>query len=257
MDNATISLALSDFLPSLLYLAGGYFLVRILRAINERELAGMFMAGTAFAAFAGFAKAASKVADAVAVRPVTESGFLYDQMFPTMAVGFLATGVAIIFGARRFSGRDTAGARTRFAEAASWLSPLAAGAFLGLAYALVMAANVHAELRPHFLDIKRISMLAMIFLQFATMGILAWFCFKEGSRLGGSLAILSIVSMLLMGALGSGSMQARFQDRILMNWIDQSVNIVAQGAYLCASIALWYRARAGKMAAAGARRITA
>jgi len=257
MENATLTLALSDFLPSLLYLAGGFFLVRILRAINERELAGMFMAGTAFAAFAGFAKAASKLADAIAVRPVTESGFLYDQMFPSMAVGFLATGVAIILGARRFSGRDSAGERTRFAEAASWLSPLAAGLFLGLSYALVMAANAHAELRPHFLDIKRFSMLAMIFLQLATMGILAWFCFREGARLGGSLAILSIVAMLLMGALGSGSMQARFQDRILMNWIDQSVNIVAQGAYLCASLALWSRARAGKMAAAGKRRVAA
>lgn len=257
MENATFSLALSDFLPSLLYLAGGYFLVRILRAINERELAGMFMAGTAFAAFAGFAKAASKVADAIAIRPVTESGFLYDQMFPTMAVGFLATGAAIIFGARRFSGRDSSGERTRFAEAASWLSPLAAGIFLGLAYALVMAANAHEGLRPHLLDIKRFSMLAMILLQLATMGILAWFCFREGARLGGSLAILSIVAMLLMGALDSDSMQARFQDRILMNWVDQSVNIVAQGAYLCASLALWSRARAGKMAAAGKRRVTA
>ena len=255
MENATMALALSDYLPPLLYLLGGFYIVRILRAMDEREIAGMYMAGSGLAFLAGLAKATSKVIDAAAARPVTESGFLYDQMFPTMAVGFLATGVAIILGARRFSGRDSKGEKTRFAEVASWTSPFLAGLFLGLAFALVMAANAVPALRLHLSAVKRGSMIAMIALQLATVGILAWFAFRERSRLGGSLAVASIVAMLAMGALGSESMQSRFADRILMNWIDQAVNIVAQGTFLGASISLWLLARNGRIKGAKRRRI--
>lgn len=247
MGKASFVLALSDYLAPLLYLGGAFFLVRILRKMGERELSAMFMAGAGLAFLAGFLKASSKVLDAAASRPVTESGFLYDQMFPVMAIGFLATAVAVILGARRYSGRDSTGERTRFAESSAWISPFAAGLFLGGAIALVFASGASSALRAHFLEVKRWSMLAMIVLQLSTMGIMSWFCFREGSRAGGILAILSILAMLGTGALASPSMEARFSDRILMNWIDQSVNVAAQLAFLGAAYALWRRAVSGKV----------
>ena len=255
MESVSLGLALSDLVPPLLYLAGAFFTVRFMRLLGERELSGMFMAGTFLAFLSGLMKVASKLADAVAGRPLTESGFLYDQMFPMMAVGFLATASAIVLGARRYTGRDARGERTRFAETASWVSPFAAGLFLGLAFALAIVANGTAPaLRPHLVQVKRLSMIAMIVLQLATMGILAWFGFKERIPLAGAFAVVSIAAMLAMGALGSSSMQARFENRILMNWIDQGVNVVAQGGFLVAAVAVWSRVRAGKVPMAIAER---
>ncbi len=85
-------------------------------------------------------------------------------------------------------------------------------------------------------------------LQLATVGIVAWFAFGEGAWMGGGLAVVSMLAMLAMGALASASVQARFADRIFMNWLDQTVNIAAQVAFLGAAVALWRRASRGHIA---------
>ncbi|MBU0927457.1 MAG: hypothetical protein KKA67_06885 [Spirochaetes bacterium] len=255
METVTLGMAISDAAPPLLYLAASFFTVRFMRLMGERELSGMFMAGSLLAFLSGAFKVSAKIGDALARRPVTEAGFLYDQMFPMMAVGFLATAAAVVLGARRFSGRDRRGERTRFAETASWVSPFAAGVFLGLAFALVMAVNGPAPgLKAHFLELKRYSMLAMVLLQLSTMGILAWFSFRERATAAGVLSIASIAAMLLMGMLASPSTQARFENRILMNWIDQAVNMTAQAAFLGAAIIVWDRVRKGAVEGVGKER---
>lgn len=60
--------------------------------------------------------------------------------------------------------------------------------------------------------------------------------------LSGALLALSIVAMLAMGALGSPSFQAKFSSHLLMNWVDQAVNIIAQGCYLGAAWIAYGRA---------------
>ena len=249
MEAVSMFMALSDFIPPLLYLAGCWCIVATMRRMGERELSHMFMAGAGLAFLSGVLKASSKVLDAAAGRPVTETGFLYDHMFPMMAVGFLATAVAIILGARRYSGRDTRGRRTPFAETSSWVSPFLAGIFLGLAFGLVLAADYAApQLRPHLAQVKRWSMMAMIVLQLATIGILAWFSFRERIVAAGVLSVAAIVLMLAMGMLASPSMQARFEDRTLMNLLDQAVNVAAQGTFAAAALLVWLRAKAGGVA---------
>lgn len=246
MRPASLAMALADYLPTILYLLGCWHLVRLMRGMGARELAGMFMAGSLLAFASGVLKAGSKLADALAARPVTESGFLYDHMFPTMAAGFLATAAAMILAARRYSGRDAVGERTRFAETAAWASPFLGGLFLGLAFGLVLAADYAApSLRPHLLGLKRWSMAAMVVLQLATVGILAWFAFRERAPAAGIAAVASILCMLAMGALGSPSSSAAFGDRALFNWIDQTVNTAAQGTFLAAAAIMRKRAEAG------------
>jgi hypothetical protein len=247
MENVSVALALSDYLPVLLYLAGALLIVRLLRGRDQKRLATMFGFGAALAGLSGVLKATSKLLDAAAGRPLTETGFLYDHMFPMMAVGFLATATATVMAARRYSGRDPAGGRTPFSAAASWAFPFAAGLFLGLAFGLVLAADYAAPgLRPHLADVKRATMIAMIVLQLATLGILSWSAFREGAAAAGVLAGLSVVFMLAMGALGSPGMQARFADKLLMNLIDQAVNLAAQGCFLGAAWLLWKRETAAR-----------
>ncbi|MBL8967269.1 MAG: hypothetical protein JNG85_09680 [Spirochaetaceae bacterium] len=249
MGKASLAMALADFIPTLCYLGGAWFIVRMMRKMGERELAGMFMFGAFLAGLSGFLKALSKVLDAIAARPVTESGFLYDHMFPMMAAAFLATATAIILGARRYSGRDPRGERTKTAETLAWISPFAVGLFLGLAFGLVLAKNAGAGfLAGHFAAVKLGSMVAMIVLQLATVGILAWFSFREGVPAAGVLAVVSVAGMLAMGMLASPSLQARFEDRILMNWLDQFVNLATQGSFLAAAFLVWRKAREGLIA---------
>jgi len=243
-----MTMALTDYVPTLLYLVGSWYIVRMMRRLGERELAVMFMAGATLAGLAGVLKATSKLFDAVARRPVTETGFMYDQMFPVIAVGFMATATAIVLGARRYSGRDAKGERTAFAETAAWVSPFLAGIFLGLAVALVMSKDSNGgSLAQHFVAVKRGSMFAMIILQMATVGILAWFAFREKLPIAGFLAIVSIVTMLLMGMLASPSVQDRFSDKNLMNWVDQTVNLVCQATFVAAARIMWIQARDGRM----------
>jgi hypothetical protein len=230
---ATLGLALCDFAPILLYLGGALFTAGLMRSPGDGGAAAMFMAGSLIVFISGALKAASKLRDALAERPVSESGFLYDQMFPVMAVGFLATASAAILWTGRYEGTAAPG---EVARPLAMAAHIAAVLFLLAAIALSMSTNRQANrLRPAFLKIKRRSMFAMIAFELATLGVLSWFSFREGLALSGTLMAMSILAMLAMGALGSPAFQERFRSRILMNWVDQGVNILAQGCYLGAA----------------------
>jgi len=87
----------------------------------------------------------------------------------------------------------------------------------------------------------------MIVFQLATVGILAWFAFRERIAAAGVFAVISVIAMLAMGMLASPSTQAKFENRIFMNWIDQSVNVLTQASFLAAAYLVWRRANSGKI----------
>lgn len=233
MRNASLGLALVDFLPNILYLAGSLGVAGIISRGGGEGLATMMLAGAAIAFAAGCLKAASKLRDAMAGRPVKESGFLYDQMFPSMAAGFLATTASLIL----FAWQGAAGQ-----PLAAWAPGLSyavhGSALLPLACILAFAASANAPgavSRTAYRRFARIAMIAMIVLQLGGLGILAWLAFRSGSALAGTFFLLSILSMLAMGALGSPSVKGRFADQITMNWIDQGVNCLGQAFYAAAA----------------------
>jgi hypothetical protein len=232
-DRATLGLALCDFAPILLYLGGSLFMAGLMRGLGDGGDAAMFLAGSLLVFLSGALKAVSKLGDALAARPVTESGFLYDQMFPVMSIGFLATAMAAILWTWRYAGTAAPGELARpWAMAAH----IASAALLAAAVSLALSANRREpRFRPFFLAVKRRSMLAMIAFELATLGVLSWFAFRGGLAASGALLASSIVAMLAMGALGSPSFQAKFRSRLLMNWVDQAVNSLAQGCYLGAA----------------------
>lgn len=107
MRNASRGLALVDFAPNILYLAGSVGIAGNIARSGGDGLARMMLAGAVLAFLAGCLKAASKLRDAIVGRPVSESGFLYDHLFPSMATGFLATTSALILLGRRPGGRGS------------------------------------------------------------------------------------------------------------------------------------------------------
>ena len=233
MRNASRSLALVDFVPNVLYLAGSVGIAGNIVRSGGEGLARMTLAGALLAFLAGCLKAASKLRDAIAGRPVSESGFLYDQMFPSMAVGFLATASALILFARQGAAGQ---------PQAAWapgLSYAVHGAALSLLIGILVfaaAANAPGAVsRPAYRRQARIAMIAMIVLQLGGLGILSSLAFRSGSALAGAFFLLSILSMLAMGALGSPSMRGRFPDQITMNWVDQGVNCLGQAFYAAAA----------------------
>lgn len=233
MRNASRALALADFVPNILYLAGSAGIAANMSRSGGAGLARMVLAGAALAFLAGCLKASSKLRDAMAGRPVTESGFLYDQMFPSMAVGFLATTSSLM----AFARQGGAGKQTENWTSGSAYALLGALILLllGILFWAAAANRPSASSRPAYRKLARMAMAAMIILQLGGMGILAWLAFRSGAALAGVLLILSITSMLAMGALGSPSMKGRFVDRITMNWVDEGVNSLGQAFYAVAA----------------------
>lgn len=230
---ATLGLALCDFAPILLYLGGALFISGLMRGLGDGGDAAMFLAGSLLVFLSGALKAVSKLGDALAARPVTESGFLYDQMFPVMSIGFLATASAAILWTGRRAGSPAA---RELASLWAMAAHIASAALLAAAVFLALSANRREpRFRSAFLGVKRRSMPAMIAFELATLSVLSRFAFREGFAASGALLASSIVAMLAMGALGSPSFQAKFRSRLLMNWVDQAVNILAQGCYLGAA----------------------
>lgn len=237
-ERATLALALCDFAPILLYLGGSLLIAALMRSLGDGGNAAMFMAGSLLVFLSGALKAVSKLKDALAARPVSESGFLYDQMFPVMSIGFLATASAALLWTERSTGLAPRG---QWAAALAMVAHIAAAALLAAAVFLAASANRReSRLRPALLRIKRGSMLAMIAFELATLGVLSWFAFREGLAASGALLAASILAMLAMGALGSPAFQAKFRSRLAMNWVDQAVNILAQGCYLGAAVSAAY-----------------
>jgi hypothetical protein len=233
MRNASRALALVDFVPNILYLAGSVGIAGSLSRSGEAGLARMMLVGAALAFVAGCLKAASKLRDAMAGRPVSESGFLYDQMFPSMALGFLATTVSLILFARQGAAGQPA---TPWAPGLSYAVHGATLFLLAGLLAFAAAANAPAAVsRPAFRRLARMAMAAMIILELGSLGILAWLAFRSGPAPAGVLLILSIASMLAMGALGSPSMKGRFSDPVAMNWVDEGVNSLGQALYAAAA----------------------
>jgi hypothetical protein len=234
-EKASIALALCDFIPNLLYLAGSLTFATLMAGKDRASAARMFACGAVLVFAAGVLKAISKLGDAVSSRPVTEGGFLYDQMIPVMAIGFLATATAVI-GLLRRPAPTPSDAIVRIDAIVPIAVHFVAVVLLVTALVLSARANLPGQgLRPTFLKYKKISLIAMIVFQLVTVGVLAALAFRAHNALTGTLCVLSIAAMLAMGALGSPSVQARFQNRIAMNWLDEGVNILAQAAYLAAA----------------------
>jgi hypothetical protein len=234
-EKASLALALCDFIPNLLYLAGSLTFATLMAGEDRASAARMFACGAVLVFAAGLLKAISKLGDALSSRPVTEGGFLYDQMIPVMAIGFLAPAAAVIGLLRRPAPIPSASSGSIDAIAATAVHLIAV---LMLVAALVISARANLpgqNLRPAFLKYKKISLIAMIVFQLVTVGVLAALAFREHDALTGMLCVLSITAMLAMGALGSPDVQERFQNRIAMNWLDEAVNILAQAAYLAAA----------------------
>jgi hypothetical protein len=233
MRTASRGLALVDFVPNILYLVASLRIARMMSVAGAGGVALMMTVGAGLVFLAGILKAASKLRDAMAERPVSESGFLYDQMFPSMAIGFLATTSSLI----AFAGQGGAGR-----PAAAWApgpAYILHGALilllLGILSWAAAANRPGASSRPAYRKLARMAMAAMIVLQFGGLAILASFAFGAGATPAGVFVNLSIASMLAMAALASPSMRGRFPDPIAMNWVDQGVNCLGQAFYAAAA----------------------
>jgi hypothetical protein len=199
-------------------------------------LALMLAVSGFFGFFAGSLKAFSKVIDALKRRPVSEHGFLYDQMLPSMALAFLGSAASALF----------------FCFfPASWpsASPLALSlclhalfflAWLALLCLAVLANRGKTSARSALRLLRKPALIAMISFSLITMIAWAWLAIESAHWLSLSLFLASILAMLGMGPMGSSAFKTKVGSLNRANWIEQGVNIFSQAAYLAASVLLFF-----------------
>lgn len=97
-ESYSLSLALFDFVPTLAFLAGGFFLVKTAVICRGRACGRMVMAGTLLVFLGGFLKAGWKLLYTLGVADVQ---WMSQYQFVWSSVGFLGLCVAVIYMVRR------------------------------------------------------------------------------------------------------------------------------------------------------------
>lgn len=110
METYPLSLAIFDFFPTLAFLVGSFFLVRIAMLCRGKPTGRMVMAGTLLVFLGGFLKATWKLLYAANVADVQ---WMSQGQFVFSAFGFLGMCVAVIYmvrGLKKTGGAGTGGA---------------------------------------------------------------------------------------------------------------------------------------------------
>ena len=174
METYPLSLAVFDFLPTLIFLTGAYFLVRIGLLCRGKPTGRMIMAGTLLVFLGGFLKATWKLLYAAEVADIQ---WMSQGQFVLSAIGFLGMCVAVILMARGRKKTDIAKAGPVLAMAA-WKIP----------FLFVMTvASLGAE------------------------GILASMAFRRKATLAAAGFIIGVLGILAMGGLASAEQTLAMQ----------------------------------------------
>lgn len=164
MEDYPLSLALFDFLPTLAFLVGAFYLVKTSLICRGRPSSRMLMLSTLLVFLGGFTKALWKLLVAAEVADIF---WLGQVQFILSGIGFLGMCVAIIYMVRGHRKSATGGAMLSMAV---WKIP--------------------------FLFIMTISSLG-------ANGILAYMSFKRGMRPAAIGFVISVMGIIAMGSLAS------------------------------------------------------
>jgi len=164
METYPISLALFDFIPTIAFLIGGYFLVKISLMMHSRRCSQLAAASVLLIFMGGFLKATWKLLYATGTADVR---LMSEVQFFLVAPGFFIMMIVAILVARRR--RETI--EIPLLAIAPWKIPL-----LAIMVLSSMAAN----------------------------GILTYVSFKRGVPLAATGFIISFLCLVAMGAMASG-----------------------------------------------------
>ena len=174
METYPVSLALFDFVPTLAFLIGAFFLVRISLLSRGRKCSRMVMAGTLFVFLGGFLKAAWKLLYATGTADIQ---WMSQGQFVFSGIGFLGMCVAVILMVRGNRKSDAVKAGPVLAMAA-WKIP----------FLFVMTvASLGAE------------------------GILAYLAFRRKATLAAAGFVIGVLGILAMGGLASAEQTLAMQ----------------------------------------------
>lgn len=211
MTEATLALALTDFVPVILStVALAWIAVRI--GAEDPERRGVLVGGVVLVAAGGVAKATGKLILALSGRDVV---VLNEGLFPALAPGMLllALGVAAATTAR------PAGTARRS------VSPLVLGALVPVVWAGAALVAVTASWSAAKLLLIVITSVANV----ALLVLLARAAASDGSRAASVLFIAS-----LLGVLSLAGMSRALEPTIANQWIEQSANALVQALLLLA-----------------------
>jgi hypothetical protein len=172
MEDYPLSLALFDFLPTLAFLVGAFYLVKTSLICRGQPSSRMLMLSTLLVFLGGFTKALWKLLVAAEVADIF---WLGQVQFILSGIGFLGMCVAVIYMVRGHRKAATGGAMLAMA---TWKIP--------------------------FLFIMTISSLG-------ANGILAYMSFKRGVRMAAVGFVISVMGIIAMGSLASAEQTISMQ----------------------------------------------
>jgi hypothetical protein len=172
MSTYPISLAVFDFIPTLAFLIGAFYLVRIGRICRGRPCARMLMAGGLLIFLGGFFKAVWKLLYAAGIADIQ---WMSQGQFVFSAIGFLAVFIAVLYMIR---GQRTLAPSSAILSMAVWKIP-----FLFL----MTVTSLGAE------------------------GILAYLSFQRKANLAATGFVIGVLGLLAMGALASAEQTLAMQ----------------------------------------------
>jgi hypothetical protein len=166
-EGYSLPLALLDYVPSIAFLLGSYFLVKTMYLERGSRCARMGMTGSLLILIAGLLKATWKLLFTLKIADIT---LFSDSQFALLALGFLALLVAVVMLARQ---KPVPQPALTLAMAA-WKIPL---------------------------------LFIMTLCSLGAQGILCYVSFRRGARLAAWCFICGVLCMLGMSGMASGSEQ--------------------------------------------------
>jgi len=213
MDSGRVALGLHDLIPVFLA-AGG--LIAIAAAVRRTQPDSHRAAalGAAFIVLGGLSKASAKLIGAVSAS--TPPQLLDDALFPLLAPGMLLLAVAVVAVLR-------AGGWARLGAAHSLLIPVAVWGLTG-ALALLSGSTAATALLIGLTTLGNVVL---------AVALIAW-----SRRLGlRNSAVLYGINLVIV--IGLAGMARALEQTTATEWIEQSVNLVGQLAFLVASRSLF------------------
>lgn len=165
-ETYTLSLALFDFVPVVCFLAGAWFLVRLVAWTCGQRCRNLALAGSLLVFLGGFLKAIWKL---LYTTGVGDFSLLGESQFAFVAPGFLALLIAVIWMAR--SQRTVSIPVAPMLAMAAWKIPL---------------------------------LIVMTLSSMGVQGILTYVSFRRGERLAATGFIVAFLCLVGMGAMASG-----------------------------------------------------
>ncbi len=223
MTEYTLALALEDYLPVIFSSIGLYFISRMVARVDAR-LGQMAAIGWILITIGGFLKATWKLTMAL-TSSQTDLVWLDKGMFIWMAAGFTLVAFAAWFMSEMRSGKER--------PKRIWLGPLA-----------VLLLVLPAIFFTGFPDVT-VNTWRFILLGVMTIGnvVLVVLLIQQARRLGlNKVALLFLANIVIVFILSG---LARIPDQTIpLQWVEQILNTIAQGAFAYAAYKLTQTAAA-------------